>query len=157
MIATARRTGEPWSRRTSANMKPSHARLRSDSATRVVTSRGSMPATASAQRAVTLSASAKVSRGKAVPASRRRVTATPAKSRAASAWLQRTSIVGMPLAHAFRPQHDADRLEDDQQVEEGRVVLGVIEVVFELLARIVDRGAIGIVVLRLVGAARPPP
>src|SRR3569832_1648406 len=135
-------------------MKPRQARLRSDSATRVVMSRGSIPATASAHKAVTLSASTKVRRGSAVPASRRRVNATPAKSRAASAWLHRTRVTGMMLACAFRPQHDADRLEDDQQVEERRVVLGIIEVVFELLARIVDRGAIGVVDLRPAGDAR---
>src|SRR3569833_388919 len=192
MPPSARRSGGPCSRRTCANMMPSQARLRSDSATRVVMSLVSIPATARAHNAVTLSARTKVNRGSAVPASRSRVNATPAKSRAASAWLHRTKVIGIFVrlrreaapahsptrpptrypgmggrvgawagaepadasAHALGPQHDADRLKDDQQIEERRVVLGVIEIVFELLARIVDRRAIGIVALRPAGDAR---
>src|SRR3569623_3353719 len=154
-------------------MKPSKARLRSDSATRVVMALVSIPATARAHNAGTLSARTKVNRGSAGPASRSRVNATPAKSRAASAWLHRTKVIGIfvrlrreaapahsPIrpptrypvmggrvgewagaeladsyAPALGPQHDADRLKDDQQIEDRRVVLGVIEIIFELLPR----------------------
>src|SRR5437868_3920459 len=154
MIATARVSGASRSRRTSTNMKPSQARLRALSATWVTRSAAPIPATASAHSAVTPSATTKVSRGNAVPASCSRRIATPAKSRAASAWLQRMMVSGIASARPFRPQEDADRLEQDQQIEKGRIILGVVEIIFELLAGIVDGGAIGIVDLRPAGHAR---
>src|SRR3954468_19167531 len=55
---------------------------------------------------------------------------------------------------ALGEQYDADRLEQDQQIEEGRIILGIEQIIFELLARILDRGAIGIVDLRPAGDAR---
>ncbi len=51
------------------------------------------------------------------------------------------------------PEHDPEGLEQDQQVEERGVVLRIIEIVFELVARIRDRGAVGIVDLRPAGDA----
>src|SRR3546814_7005409 len=51
-------------------------------------------------------------------------------------------------ARAFGPKHDAHRLQQDQQVQEGRIILCIVQIIFELRARILDRGAIGIVDLR---------
>jgi hypothetical protein len=60
----------------------------------------------------------------------------------------------VPISARLRARARRAGLEQDQQVEERRVVLGVIEIVFELVARILDRGAIGIVDLRPAGDAR---
>src|ERR1700749_4703061 len=80
--------------------------------------------------------------------------AIPANNRAASAWLHRITVAVIASTRAFGPQHDTDRLEQDQQVEKGRIILGVIEVGFECLAAVLDRRAIGIIDLRPAGDAR---
>src|SRR5271166_1297740 len=54
---------------------------------------------------------------------------------------------------AVAEQHDADRRQQDDQVEPDRAVLHVIQVVGQLLAGILDRGAIGVIDLRPSGEA----
>src|SRR5690242_3144838 len=135
-------------------MKASQARSHTVSASALGNSRGPIPATASAHKAVQASAAVKASRGTASPARRIWLPATTANSKAASAWLHRMVVASMRLPRARRKQHDADRLEENQQIEEWRVIFGVIEIVFELLPRILDRRAIGIVDLRPAGNPR---
>src|SRR5215470_18385976 len=51
-------------------------------------------------------------------------------------------------------QHDLHGVEQDQEVEEQREVLDVVEVVLQLLERIFDRGAVAILDLRPAGESR---
>src|SRR5215475_3960763 len=51
-------------------------------------------------------------------------------------------------------QHDLHGVEQDQEVEEQRKILDVIEVVLQLLQRIFDRGAVAIPDLRPAGESR---
>src|SRR3569623_3760359 len=134
-------------------MNPSQPRLRMLSATHVTASPLPIPAVASAHSAVSPSATRNAVRGTLTPPSRSCDSASPANSRAASAWLHRMIVAAIGLTRAFRPQHDADRLEDEQQVEERRVVLRIIQVVFELLPAVLDRRAVGIIDLRPAGDA----
>src|SRR6185312_3953452 len=57
-------------------------------------------------------------------------------------------------ARAFAQQDDAHRFEQDQQIEQQRVVLDVVDVVFELLYGVVDGGDVAMPDLRPTGNAR---
>ncbi len=46
----------------------------------------------------------------------------------------KATILSIALAHALGPEDHAEGLQQDQDIEEGGVILGVIEIVFELVA-----------------------
>src|SRR5687768_2097137 len=130
-------------RRCTTIMKASQPRLRAPCAIRVTRSFSPIPATANAQSAVIASAAASGLRGKLPsPSLRSAQSASDANSSAASAWLPRISVGTIRSPRAVGEDHDADRLEQDQQVEKGRVVLRVIKVIFQLVPAVVDRRAI---------------
>src|SRR5690606_28223402 len=58
------------------------------------------------------------------------------------------------LSGALAEQHDLDRVEKDEEIQEQRVVLDVVEVVLQLGACILDRRAIRIAHLRPAGDTR---
>src|SRR3954468_10195622 len=98
-------------------MKASQAMLRRLSATRAVKSGLPIPATASAHKAVIPNAATNAVRGTLTAPSRNCDSASTANSSAAREWPHRMIVPAMLLARAFGPQDDADRLEQDQQVE----------------------------------------
>src|SRR5688572_24533773 len=57
-------------------------------------------------------------------------------------------------ARADPEQNDFDRLQQHHEVEGERVVLDVVEVVLELLARVLGRGTVAVAHLRPAGDAR---
>src|SRR5690606_6674208 len=63
-------------------------------------------------------------------------------------------LIAPPSTRAVWPKDDAHRLDEDQQIKERRIILGIIEVIFQLVPGILDRSAIGIVDLRPARDAR---
>ena len=73
------------------------------------------------------------------------------KPRAAENWAP--AVLGEGLLRAFAEQHDADSLDQHQQVEEQGVVLDVVQVELVLPARVFDRCTVAVAHLRPTGDA----